>query len=104
MSRAAVLLTAFLSGCAAYPEQPAVTSWGAPQASVLLTVQEVRSEADVEALCPDKVQSRACSIVRTVGNVNFCLVTYAAPKDFNDVNRLADVGHEIMHCLGRMHR
>lgn len=92
MIRALPLL---LLGCTSYPVQPEVTAWPSPPLAVFLTVKE-------GGYCPP--DKRACSSVRTVGDTNFCTITYVAPKDFNDRDRLTDVGHEVMHCLGRKHQ
>lgn len=46
-----------------------------------------------------------CATPEQLGPDNYaCRIYVQKPKDFNDVPRLAVIGHEVIHCLGAEHK
>jgi hypothetical protein len=65
-------------------------------------VQWVRNKAEGNRICASKgapEYSGACAY----GTTDSCNIVAIQPRDFNDTEALAVLGHEFWHCLGAKH-
>jgi hypothetical protein len=85
-----------------YPTQPAMTQ----PPVVQTTTVEVNWTADVDEIgkhCgQDKIYYGCASYTPVLGH-GICTVWAPLPSSFNDLVRLAILGHEFLHCLGARH-
>jgi hypothetical protein len=99
---AAVLLLA-IAAChqvTDYTPQPRMTQ-GPTKSANFVVVHWVGDDIDeVVRACPELKGGTYYGCARDNG---VCDVWVQQPKDFNDVARLAVLGHEILHCLGARH-
>jgi hypothetical protein len=97
-----------LFGCysiTGYDQQPEMTKAG--MATHLdVNVVWVDSVDEVNRICPPQPNwmNVACARPKVDGDYSKCTIYALKPKDFNDVPKLAILGHELMHCTGAEHR
>lgn len=83
-----------------YTEQPKTLS----KATMDRTSVEIHWVKDVDALFEHCTQTPGIVIVACARREWWtCQVWAVQPDDFNDVAKLAILGHEIWHCLGAQH-
>ena len=107
------LLALLLSGCSVLPT-PSVKVESASGTRSLITVK-FAEPAEVHTLCENLANEiattgaffgyyKACAFVRsTEHGITHCEIIATEPKDFEDVNGLALLGHEVWHCFGAKH-
>lgn len=106
----ALALAVLLTGCAhqitAYPEQPPVVSpINRGIEAVTLTIRWHDSVDSVDDACKGTGHGVLYGCARVeIKNGLACTVNAMPPKDFNDVPRLAVLGHEVAHCFLMQHR
>lgn len=90
-----------LLGChsiSQYPTQPPTTS-KAIFDQVNLKVNWVTNIDVIAKACESRNTTYGCA----VKNGSSCVIYVVEPIDFNDVPKLAMLGHEVWHCLGARH-
>ena len=107
----AVLLAACEHEVTAYPQQPPLVTKGANHREVLVMF---RDQPDVETLnlmCASKPEKLdyGCAEYYAPSNPEYpdraLLIVYTLPPaDFNDVPKLALLGHEVLHGRGWRHK
>lgn len=82
-------------------EQAALTQRATVKTTTVY-IQWVRNKAEGNRVCVSKgapEYSGACAY----GTTDSCNIVAIQPKDFNDTEALAVLGHEFWHCLGAKH-
>lgn len=82
-----------------YDTQPALLQHPT-QTDVTIHVHWMLSRAQLYEACGQNSTTSACAL--SIGPD--CVIRAFKPKDFNDVDALATLGHEMMHCLGATHK
>lgn len=107
------LVAILLTGCAhqitGYPLQPeTITSVNRAVETVNLTVNWHDSFDSLEEACAALRGSRplftsyGCMKLEIKGGL-VCTINAMPPEDFNDISRLAILGHEVAHCFLMQH-
>lgn len=110
-----VVLAVMLLGCehqiTAYPEQPALATKGANHQQVLVHFEDVASIDDLEVVCYGAHErlTYACASYYPPSDPAYpdralVIIHTLPPKDFNDVPKLALIGHEALHGRGWKHK
>lgn len=83
-----------------YSSQP-VTTQRAVGETTQLTVHFVRDVDEILLFCPHLTGGTYYGCSKQ--GLGTCDVYLQQPSDFNDVSRLATLGHEVWHCMGARH-
>lgn len=100
--RRALLLTLVLAACQQvtdYTPQKPMTQ-NSQSGTTNLTVHFVKDVDDILKVCQLAGGTYYGCAKQGLGT---CDVYFQQPKDFNDVPRLAVMGHELEHCMGARH-
>jgi hypothetical protein len=103
------LLFAGLLGCehqvTGYPPQPEQTH-PADRDRVIVYIHWTEDVDEIARQCArPHALTYGCEVPTQLGPSDWkCDVYVQQPRDFNDVPRLAVLGHETLHCFGALHK
>lgn len=105
MKRALTLLTCVvLAGCATKPQtMPSYKMSEQPTKDRAYVV--VKWMDDPSSICSSVMLNRNAYLGCAAQDIHTprCTIYVRQPKDFNDTQALAVLGHELLHCLGASH-
>lgn len=102
----AIASLCFMPGChqvTEYPPQPALVQT-CDLDQVLLSVRWIKDVDDAAKACGRNIGTYGCaSVPEFIDGMRHVTIYAQRPSDFNDVPRLAMLGHEVCHALGGKH-
>lgn len=87
-----------------YPRQPEMTQ-GPTRDRVIIYPNWVVDVDAIARACGRQHLTYGCAVPGDLGPANWkCDIYIQGPIDFNDVPKLAVLGHEVLHCFGAKHK